>query len=729
MEIIEHHRAPVSNAAAARPEGWWERQLRRPVTAWLIFGLSLLITGAAWWVSRHYAHDEAHQRFERRTDEIHARLRARMESYGHMLRGGAALFASSDQVSRHDWRRFFDTLQPDQHYLGLQGFGVSRWLRPDELDEHEAEVRAEGFADYQVRPPGAREAYSSIVFLEPFAGRNLRAFGFDMYSEPVRREAMQRARETGQQALSGIVTLVQEDGRNVQKGFLVYQPLYRSGTGKLSGMGAPAALWGWVYAPFRVNDLMDGILGQDLGNIALRIHDGVPVEPADAFYDSERVGASRASTAQFEHQLPLDFAGRRWAVVYRGSDFIAPAAALQSTVVAAGGLTVDLMLFVTIVLLSRRKNQFELQMRARGAEAQARMAWLHGVGELSPDGALVFERGEDGATRLVFTNPAFSRLFGLRPGDLLGLTEPAVDEWLQGLAREGESLAPLGPAEASLRLSGPGARVLRRTMREDQHRRVYYFRDITRENEVERLKNEFLTTAAHELRTPLASVYGFSELMQRADVGAAQRERASTIVYRQAGVLKHLVDELLDLARLDARGVHALTTQRLDLREVASQAAESLLQPEQPTRVTVHLGEAPLWVLGDAGKLRQMVLNLLSNAVKYSPENAAISLVAMRDARAGGVMALLRVADRGIGMTPEQRARAFERFYRADPSGHVPGAGLGLALVQEIVRLHGGEVALDSSPGVGTQVSVWLPLAVDNAADGNAPGDEAALSI
>lgn len=711
MEIIEHHPGPSGPARTRRHAASVaiERWLHRPGTARLILVVSLIVTGLAWWATRHYAHDEARQRFERRTDEIHARIDRRMASYEAMLRGGVALVAASPDPTREAWRRYVETVRPEQHYPGIQGFGVSRYIPAQELSAHEQAVRAEGFPDYRVKPSGPREAYSSIVFLEPFVERNLRAFGFDMMSEPVRREAMLRARDTGQAAISGIVTLVQENGLDVQKGFLLYLPVYRRGAQNAD------ALWGWVYAPFRVRDLMDGLLGNDLGNIAFRIHDGSDQVAETEFYrsDDELADAGRepsVAVSDFVQRRGLSVAGRQWTVVYEGHDFEGMADIWQSHLVALIGLMVDLALYWSIASLARRKSQVEKMVRARGAEVRARTAWLNAVTGLSPDGVLVFERGNDGLHRLVFTNPAFSQWFGLRPEDLIGLSEQAVDEWLQGLAIEGETIPPLVQGEAKFTLAGPPRRVLKRGQREGDRHRVYYFHDVTHETEVDALKNDFLSTAAHELRTPLASVYGFSELLQDESLEPMRRQRATAIVHRQAGVLKNLVDELLDLARIDSRRGRDFQVQRCDLRRIADAAAESFLKPGEPSRVHVAVGTDPLWVDVDPAKMQQAVVNVLSNALKYSAPPAAVSLDLHTKHADGRMWVALRVVDAGIGMTAEQCARAYDRFYRADPTGQILGAGLGLSIVKEILELQMGSVELRSTPGAGTQVMLWLPL-------------------
>ncbi|WP_396271328.1 CHASE domain-containing protein [Ideonella sp.] len=711
MEIIEHtgHAESAEATYAPSPPNAIESWLTRPAAAWVILAISLSLTAVAWWLSRTFSHDEAQQRFERRTDDVHRRLEQRLATYEGALRGGVALFAAQgSEVSRSQWQRYVSTLHLADRYPGIQGLGVTKLIAPAQLAAHEQAIRQEGFKDYAVKPAGVREQYSSIVYLEPFEGRNLRAFGFDMMSEATRRAAMQRAGETGQAALSGTVTLVQEDGKDVQRGFLLYVPVYRGGSVPTTTEARWAALWGWVYAPFRIQDLMHGVLGAEAEQMRFTLHDGDRATDESKFYGSSPRASAEA--APLSLQRPLTVAGHTWTVHYEAETTDSGFATTQSNVVAILGLFIDALLFWTIGTIARRKQQVERSALAQSTQARERTAWLDAVSDLSPNGVLVFERHDDNTFRLVFTNPAFSELFGLRPGDLTGLSEEAVDEWLDGLRGELAPNPPLTPGDAVVQLAGPPLCILHRSSREGELHRVYYFRDVTSETEVERLKDEFLTTAAHELRTPLASVYGFSELLLRPDVPEAKREKLNQIVYRQAGVLKHLVDELLDLARLDSRGEQDFVTQEIDLRKVAETAAESSGTPENPHRIQVIGGDKPLMAKVDPAKLQQAIVNATSNAIKYSAPDAPIVLRTVLTAHEGRPYAAIAVEDKGIGMSPEACERAFERFFRADPSGHILGAGLGLAILKEVITLHGGHITLTSELGVGTTITLWVPL-------------------
>lgn len=190
-----------------------EAQRSAVLFARVALGVGLVATALGAWQVRKDIELDAAAQFDFAADQVTLKIAERLRSYEMILRGGAGLFAASGRVDRGEWRQFVDEFQAGQLVPGVQGIGFALAIAPDELAAHEGAVRAEGFPDYRVRPEGPRGFYTSIVYLEPFQDRNLRAFGYDMFSEPVRRQAMERARDTGEATLSGKVVLVQERSR------------------------------------------------------------------------------------------------------------------------------------------------------------------------------------------------------------------------------------------------------------------------------------------------------------------------------------------------------------------------------------------------------------------------------------------------------------------------------------------------------------------------------------
>ena len=194
--------------------------------AWIILLASLLITFNAWYFARDEAKKRAQTLFDFRVQTIKTGISERLQAYEFLLQGGRGLFLISNEVTREDWRNYVANLKINQYYPGIQGVGFSKRILPSEKADHLRQIRGEGFSQYAINPDGDRPEYTAIVFLEPFDWRNQRAFGYDMFSEPIRREAMIRARDTGKAALIGKVTLVQETHTDKQAGFLMYQAIY-----------------------------------------------------------------------------------------------------------------------------------------------------------------------------------------------------------------------------------------------------------------------------------------------------------------------------------------------------------------------------------------------------------------------------------------------------------------------------------------------------------------------
>lgn len=302
--------------------------------------------------------EEALRQFAFSADQVAIKVRERLGSYELILRGGAALFEADGRISRGGWRRFVEKLEAEKVVPGVQGIGFAQVIAADRLAAHVAEIRGEGFPHYSVRPDGQRELYSAIVYLEPFSGRNLRAFGYDMLTEPVRRAAMEQARDSGLAVLSGKVRLVQETETNVQPGVLMYVPVYRSGAPLQTIEQRRAALLGWVYSPYRMNDLMSGILkdweSQAGRYIDLEIYDGATAEPDNQIFNSF-AGPGDASHSRFHLLRKIDFNGHVWLLEF-GRIASAPALDyMPAWLTFAGGMGITTLLFY--LFLSLRNTQ------------------------------------------------------------------------------------------------------------------------------------------------------------------------------------------------------------------------------------------------------------------------------------------------------------------------------------------------------------------------------------
>lgn len=335
-------------------------------TAWLVLLVGLTMTGGAAFIVHHAETQQIKRNiFDHRVERIKSTIISRLMTYQDILLAGTGLFAASEKIERGEWQRFVSSLKIEAHYPGIQGIGFSQLIAPQDKEAHIAEVRAEGdfFAKYTIKPEGVREQYTSILYLEPLNLRNQHAIGYDMFSEPVRHKAMERARDTGEPALSGKVVLVQEIDHYVQAGFLLYVPVYRKGMPTDTVEERRAALLGYVYSPFRMNDFMQSTYGvQRASNINLHIYDG-NVTPqittnqhlnADKLMYDDVPQEARIYQSQFHAVSRLEFAGHEWTLQFTAlPEFENSTRSPTINIIFFSGLVMSILLFGVTGLLEK----------------------------------------------------------------------------------------------------------------------------------------------------------------------------------------------------------------------------------------------------------------------------------------------------------------------------------------------------------------------------------------
>jgi diguanylate cyclase (GGDEF)-like protein/PAS domain S-box-containing protein len=299
------------------------------------------------------------ERYASDAEEVRMHLLATLASHEQVLLGAAAFFDSSASVTRDEWKRYTHRIQLSEHFKSVQGIGYSQWIPRKQLASHIASVRREGFPDYEVWPKQDHESYTAIVYLEPFTGRNLRAFGYNMYSEPTRRAAMDRARDTDAAALSGKVKLVQETSEDVQAGTLMYLPLYRQGMPHETEAQRRAALYGWIYSPFRMKDMIENALGaakpeESAMPLQLSIYDGSEVSDTALLYTNRVMKDHAAQPVTIRQKL--EFGGNEWTLL--SEHYALNGAGLDyskaKTIFFSGTLTSILLYFLITALTQSR---------------------------------------------------------------------------------------------------------------------------------------------------------------------------------------------------------------------------------------------------------------------------------------------------------------------------------------------------------------------------------------
>jgi signal transduction histidine kinase/DNA-binding NarL/FixJ family response regulator len=316
----------------------------------------------------------ANDRFKFKVSQAQFAIHQRLAAYQEVLRGGVGLFAATDnQVTRAAWHTYVNTLAIDKNYPGIQGVGFAKHILAQQRNVHVLAVRSEGFPDYHIKPAGDRDELTTIIFLEPFDWRNRRAFGFDMFTEPVRRAAMILARDTGAPSISGKVTLVQETDQGVQNGFLMYLPVYQTAVPPATVEERRAGLVGYVYAPFRMRDLMRGILESDqFSGVRLEIYDEASLLEENELYDS--AGPSQPVMASaFTAIEPLAIDARTWTIRFTSLPaFDATIDVQKPRLILSAGLLVSLLFSVAVwcLWINRAKARELADANARLSQAK-----------------------------------------------------------------------------------------------------------------------------------------------------------------------------------------------------------------------------------------------------------------------------------------------------------------------------------------------------------------------
>ena len=307
------------SAAAAAAGAIAPAPIRHLPQAVLVLGVAMSVVGTI--QVRHLFLQEHLQLQQALLNEVRDAIREKLALSTALLSSLNGLFQASDPVERRQFANFVAALAGGEGALrGIQGLGFARSLGERELPAFVAQVRAEGFPSFRVTPPGARPRYGVIDFLEPFDWRNRRAFGFDMYSEPVRRAAMARAARTGKASLSAPVRLLQETDTDVQHGVLLYLPVYRAEASPLAGEDSGRQLLGWAYSPLRTGDLIEAALqsvkSPGLGSSRGRVYDGSNPSLATLLFDSQPGPRAGPGVSSLDHAAlaTLELAGRAWRV-------------------------------------------------------------------------------------------------------------------------------------------------------------------------------------------------------------------------------------------------------------------------------------------------------------------------------------------------------------------------------------------------------------------------------
>jgi signal transduction histidine kinase len=693
--------------------------------AWLLL-LLLCLTFFISWTMHRQALRFAQEAFNAQVDDLVQTLQLRMRDHEQLLLGAKGLYEASSLIERNEFHLYVNSLNVAKKYPGVQVVGYSEWITPENLVAITQRTQDEGFPNFSVHPQGEREHYSAIIYIEPFTSLNLAAFGFDMFSEPVRQRAMRAAVESNQVRLSDRVILIQEKPESVQAGSLLYLPVFRKNARVETSSERWNALKGFVYVAFRMGDLVEGLLPQRKLDIYFTLYAGNSIKTEKELYRSPQLSQGNLA-ASYTKMAHLELYGQPWLLhVVSDKNFEQKHKSYLPLVTLVLGIFINLLLCAIFYVLVNQRQRALLFAEKMTEDVRAKNAQLKHSQERFE---LALESSAMGIWSLRFGDnhmqwdASMYVLFGVDDVGALSTYESFLmlvhkDDRQRVFAEVAQAIEGKKGYDTEYRIVWPNHNIHYLASRakiiyegDEAVSMIGTCWDISERKRLDKVKTEFVSTVSHELRTPLTAITGALGLA----VGGAlcelpeKAKQVLDIAYKNAQRLKLLINDLLDMDKLLAGKLefHCEPQTLMPLIERAVMENRAYADQMDVRYIIVSAHVAPRVDIEDI-RFLQIMANFLSNAAKFSKPDSEVKITLTKVNN----YARVSVIDYGVGLDEESKRHIFEKFYQADSSDtrKKGGTGLGLAITKEIVERMRGRVGFTSVLGEGSTFYAEFPI-------------------
>ncbi|WP_341315619.1 EAL domain-containing protein [Paraburkholderia sp. IMGN_8] len=336
----------------------WARLVLLPL---LVLSAALGVTWILWDHERQAAHHELLTQFDFSLGDAVSRIEQRMGTYELLLRGVQSLFAATGEIDRDQFRNYVGTLKLDANFSGIQTIGIVKWVPATQKDVHVAAMRRQGLTGYTIEPKGSRENYAPVIQREPSIGLNRTSPGFDAWADPVRRRAMEQARDSGMATISGKIRLAVDSEASALPGFIMYLPIYARGQSQDSVAQRRAHLVGWVYASFRMHDVVASLYGEQPPGLTIAIYDGVEPSIATLLHRTPEAGGQHLASVISANEY-LVVGGHDWTLsMIAQDDFKSRFGRNAAMLIASTGAGLSLLLaLLTWLMMTGRGRAMRL---------------------------------------------------------------------------------------------------------------------------------------------------------------------------------------------------------------------------------------------------------------------------------------------------------------------------------------------------------------------------------